>query len=108
MYESTEVPAIRFIPAGNFNNFGLLDAYILLTRGKSQSFSAELEGTNSEGDLGVAAGVSYSHRNIGKGSETLTAKLRGAYESLSGNLSGLIHDRYLELGAEAGVNSPRE
>lgn len=98
---------IRFIPAGNFNDFGLLDAYILLTCGKSQSFSAELEGTNSEGDLGVAAGVSYSHRNIGKGSETLTAKLRGAYESLSGNLSGLIHDRYLELGAEAGVNFPK-
>lgn len=98
---------IRFVPVGNADGLGLLDAYILLTRGKSQSFSAELEGTNSEGDLGVAASVSYSHRNIGKGSETLTAKLRGAYESLSGNLSGLIHDRYLELGAEVGINFPK-
>lgn len=98
---------IRFLPAGDFGDFGMLDAYILLTRAKSQSFSAELEGTNSEGDLGVAAGISYSHRNIAKGSETLTAKLRGAYESLSGNLSGLIHDRYLELGAEVGINFPK-
>lgn len=98
---------IRFVPVGNVGDLGMLDAYILLTRGKSQSFSAELEGTNSEGDLGVAASISYSHRNLGKGSETLTAKLRGAYESLSGNLSGLIHDRYLELGAEVGINFPK-
>ncbi len=98
---------IRFAPAGTVGDMGILDAYILLTPGKSQSFSAELEGTNSEGDLGVAASVSYFHRNLAKGSETLTTKLRGAYESLSGNLSGLIHDRYLELGAEVGINFPK-
>jgi len=98
---------IRFSPAGSSGNLGLLDVYILLTPAKSQSFSAELEGTNSEGDLGVAAGLSYTHRNLAKGSETLTAKVRGAYESLSGNLSGLIHDRYLELGTEVGINFPK-
>lgn len=98
---------IRFLQAGSIGHTGMLDAYILLTRAKSQSFSAELEGTNSEGDFGIAAGLSYSHRNIAKGSETLTTKLRGAYESLSGNLSGLIHDRYLELGAEAAINFPK-
>ena len=98
---------IRFIPVGNVGDLGFLDAYILLTPGTSQSLSAELEGTNSEGDLGVAAALTYTHRNIAKGSETLTTKIRGSYESLRGNLSGLIHNRYLELGAEAGINFPK-
>lgn len=98
---------VRFLRAGNAGGMEFLDAYILLTPGKSQSFSVELEGTNSEGDLGVAVGLSYSHRNVGKGSETLTTKIRGAYESLSGNLDGLIHDRYLELSGEVGVLFPK-
>lgn len=98
---------IRFIPAGTFKDFGVLDAYILLTPGKSQGIELQLEGTNSEGDLGVAASISYSHRNIGNGSETLTAKLRGAYESLSGNLEGLIHNRYMEYSLDMALNFPK-
>lgn len=86
---------------------GMLDAYILLTPGKSQTMTFELEGTNSEGDLGVAASVGYSHRNIGRGSETFTAKLRGAYESLSGNLDGLIHNRYMEYSFDLGITFPK-
>lgn len=98
---------IRFLPAGEIGSVGILDAYILLTPGKSQSFSVELEGTNSEGDLGVAVGITYQHRNLGKGSETLSAKIRGAYEAINGNLSGFIHDRYMEYGVEAGVLFPK-
>ncbi len=98
---------IRFVLAGGIGNTGLLDAYILLTPGKSQSFSVELEGTNSEGDLGVAVGLNYAHRNVAKGSETLSAKLRGAYESISGNLDGLLHDRYMEYSMEVGLNFPK-
>ncbi len=99
---------IRFIPApGRTGDDNLLNAYILLTPGKSQSLSAEVEGTNSEGDLGVALGLSYTHRNIGNGSETLSMKVRGAYESLSGDIGGLIHNRYLETGGELGINFPK-
>lgn len=98
---------IRFDRVGEIDDTSLLDAYILLTPGKSQSMSAELEGTNSEGDLGVAVGLSYSHRNIGKGSETFTAKVRGAYESVSGNLEGLIHNRYMEYSADLGLQFPK-
>lgn len=86
---------------------GILDAYVLLTPGKPQTISFEVEGTNSEGDLGVAAAIGYSHRNIGKGSETFTAKVRGAYESLSGNLEGLIHDRYMEYSLNMGLTFPK-
>lgn len=98
---------IRIIPVSSQDNLNILDAYILLTPGRSQSASIELEGTNSEGDLGVAASLTYTHRNLGKGSETLTTKLRGAYESLSGDLEGLIHDRYMEYSVEAGLNFPK-
>lgn len=98
---------IRFRQAGEIGDTGLLDAYILLTPGKSQSMSAELEGTNSAGDLGIAVGLGYSHRNIGKGSETFSAKLRGAYESISGNLEGLIHNRYMEYSLDLGLQFPK-
>ena len=69
---------ITFVPAGVEDGKNMLDAYILLTPARSQTVSFELEGTNSEGDLGVAAAVSYTHRNVGNGSDTLTTKLRGA------------------------------
>lgn len=98
---------VRLMPVGNIHDLGLLDAYILLTPGKSQSFSAELEGTNSEGNFGVAAALNYAHHNVGKGSETLSAKLRGAYESLNGSFHDIIHNRYLELSAETGINFPK-
>lgn len=94
-------------PVGTVGDLELLDVYILLTPAKSQSAAFEIEGTNSEGDLGVAVSVSYAHRNIGKGSETLSVKLRGAYESISGNLDGLIHNRYMEYSIESSLNFPK-
>ncbi|MDE7396702.1 MAG: BamA/TamA family outer membrane protein, partial [Muribaculum sp.] len=84
-----------------------IDAYILLTHGKKQSISLELEGTNSEGDFGVGASITYQHRNLAKGSETLTTKIRGSYESLSGDFSGLINHHYMEYAFETGIAFPR-
>lgn len=98
---------IRFEPVGSIGDTGLLDAYILLTPGKSMSMSAELEGTNSEGDLGVALGLTFTHRNIGKGSETFTAKVRGAYEAIHGNFEGLLHKNYMEYSADLGLQFPK-
>ena len=98
---------IRFDEVGELDGLGLIDAYILLTPGKSQNVAVELEGTNSEGDLGVAVGLSYAHSNIGKGSETFSAKLRGAYESLSGNLEGLINNRYMEYSLDMRLKYPK-
>ena len=98
---------IRTVPVASLPGYGAVDVYILLTPGKLQTISFEVEGTNSEGDLGVAATATYTHRNIGKGSETFSVKLRGAYESLSGNLSGLLHDRYMEYSLETSVSFPK-
>ena len=82
-----------------------LDAYVMLTRNKNKSLSFEIEGTNSAGDLGAAASVAYSHRNLFKGSETFTFKLRGAYEAVTG-LEGYANSNYLEYGVEASLSFP--
>ncbi|MDE6511676.1 MAG: outer membrane protein assembly factor, partial [Muribaculaceae bacterium] len=97
---------VSFQPVGHIGDEGLLDVYVKLTPGKSQTASVELEGTNSEGDLGLAVGLTYSHRNIGRGSETFTGKLRGSYESLSGNLEGLLNNRYMEYSIDMGLEMP--
>lgn len=86
---------------------GLLDAYIFISRNKKQSISLELEGTNSEGDLGFGVGVTYQHRNLAHGSQLLTAKFRTSYESLSGNVEGLINNRYSEYAGEVGITFPK-
>ena len=84
-----------------------IDAYILLNRDKSQTISFSLEGTNSEGDLGFGIGADYQHRNIFKGSEILNVKFKASYESLSGDLSGLINDNYSEYSGDVGITFPK-
>lgn len=98
---------IEMVPAGEAGGRHWLDAYIYLTRNKKQGITFELEGTNSEGDLGFGVGLTYTHRNLGKRSELFNAKFRMNYESLSGNLSGLINDRYTEYAAETGITFPK-
>lgn len=98
---------VRTVPIAEIDGEQWVDVTILLTPGKSQTLSLSLEGTNSEGDLGVAASIGYTHRNIGRGSETFTAKFSGAYESLSGNLEGFIHNRYMEYGVDGTLTFPK-
>ena len=71
---------IRFFEPAR-NDSCLLNAYVMLTRNKPQSISFEVDGTNSAGDLGAGASVSYTHRNLFRGSESFLFKLRGAYEA---------------------------
>lgn len=57
-----------------------LDCHIVLSRGKLNTVSAEVEGTYSAGDWGIAAGVGYVNRNLFKGAEELSVDARGSYE----------------------------
>ena len=90
----------------NQNDSTQLDANILMTKGKNQSLSFEIEGTNSAGDLGAAASMTFQHRNVFKGSETFTMKVRGAYEAITGLQEGYENDDYNEYGIEASLNFP--
>lgn len=98
---------IRFVetPSGNPGR-GALDAYVLLMGNRPQSVSFEVEGTNSAGDLGAAAGVSYQHRNLFRGSELFTAKLRGAYEAITGLQGSYANNNYTEYAVETRLNFP--
>lgn len=98
---------IRFINAGFEGDEGQLDAYILLSPAKQRSLSAELEGTNSNLDLGVGGAVTYTNSNLAQGSQVLSVKVKTAYESLSGGFSDLIHNRLLETSGEATINFPQ-
>ena len=57
-----------------------LDCHIVLSRGKLNSVSAEIEGTYSAGDWGVAAGVGYVNRNLFRGAEEISVDGRTSYE----------------------------
>ena len=83
----------------------LLKANVTLVRQPKHSFSFEVEGTNTAGDLGAAASLSFIDRNLFRGSEQLSIKLRGAYESIT-NLPGYSGDTYLEYGLEANLDFP--
>lgn len=85
----------------------MLNAYVMLTKSKHQTIAFEVEGTNSAGDLGAAASVTYQHRNIFRGSESFMFKVRGAYEAISGLTQEYNNDNYTELGVETSVNFPR-
>lgn len=98
---------IDMVPIGHIDGAERLDAYIFLTRNKKQGVTFELEGTNSEGDFGFGVGVAYQHRDLARRSNLLTTKFRVNYESLSGNLSNLINDRYTEYAAEVGLTFPK-
>ena len=84
-----------------------LDCTIQITKGNNQTIRTELEGTNSAGDFGFATAITYQHRNLFKGAEIFTTKVHGGYENLTGNVSNLIKNNYMEYGAEVGISFPR-
>ncbi|MBP5360703.1 MAG: BamA/TamA family outer membrane protein [Bacteroidaceae bacterium] len=73
---------------------------------KTNSLGVELEGTNTAGNLGVAATLSYTNRNLLRGSEQWSTKLKGAYEAITG-LEGYTNQNYVEIGLETRLTFPR-
>jgi outer membrane protein assembly factor BamA len=77
-----------------------VDCNIVVTPDKLQSFSFEIEGTNNEGDFGIAGKFGYNHNNIFRGGETFKFQIRGANESLIGTRS------IWDVSTEAGLQFP--
>jgi outer membrane translocation and assembly module TamA len=70
-----------------------LDCYINMSPSLPQSLAIESEGTNTGGNLGVAGNLSYTHRNIFRGTESLNIRLRGGFESQpTSNTGGSVQD----------------
>ena len=96
------LPALKYAAIRVLERPGteLLDCYIMYEGNKRRSIGLELEGTNTAGDLGAALSLSFSDKNLFKGSEHFSLRLFSAYEAVSG-LSGYSGGDYLEYGAEA-------
>lgn len=84
----------------------LLDTRIHIQTNKPSTISFQPEGTNTAGDLGAAVSLTYQNRNIFKGSETFTMKVRGAYEAIRG-LEGYSNQDFIEYSIEGRLNFPR-
>ena len=82
-----------------------IDCDIVINHALPQSVSFDVEGTNTAGDLGAAISTTYQHRNLFKGSESFSLKVRGAYEAITG-LEGYEGSSYKEIGAEARLGFP--
>jgi len=84
----------------------LLDCNISVTTNKPSTISFQPEGTNTAGDLGAAASLTYMNRNIFKGSENLSIELRGAFEAIKG-LEGYSNSNFEEYSFQAKLTYPR-
>ena len=84
----------------------LLDALIQLQTNKPSTLSFQPEGTNTAGDLGAAASLTYQNRNLFRGSETFSVQLRGAYEAIKG-LEGYSNQDFVEYSVESRLRFPR-
>ena len=84
----------------------LLDTKLMLQTNKPSTVSFQPEGTNTAGDFGAAASLTYQNRNLFKGSETFSMKLRGAYEAIRG-LEGYKNNDFIEYSIESSLLFPR-
>ena len=87
-------------------NDSVLQCNVALRPAKKVSVGAELDVTNTAGDFGVSAALAFTNRNLFRGSEVLSVKLRGAYENIT-HLSDYADRYFLEYGADVGLNFPR-
>jgi outer membrane protein assembly factor BamA len=99
---------IRFRETGEYNQSGepMLDCIIRLSPGKPQSFSVDVEGTNSSGNMGAAGNFTYQHKNLLKGGEFFTFNTRLARQNQFIRSSNEDFNTF-ELGAETSIVVPR-
>ena len=83
----------------------LIDVDIAVNLNQPNSASFDIEGTNTAGDLGGAASLTYTNRNLFARSDQFSVKLRGAYEAIK-HLEGYPSQNYIEYSAEGTLRLP--
>ena len=84
----------------------LLDCDIHVSMNKPSAISFQPEGTNTAGDLGAAASLTFENRNLFRGSEVFSVQLRAAFEAITG-LEGYQNKDYEEYSVETKLTFPR-
>jgi outer membrane protein assembly factor BamA len=100
--------AVRYTNIGfrELPDSSLLDCDIQISTNLPSSLSFQPEGTNTAGDFGAAASLTYQNRNLFHGSELLTVELRGAYEAIKG-LEGYSNSNFIEYSVQTRLSFPR-
>lgn len=103
-----KLPAVKYtsIRFQEVPDTALLDCNIHVSTNKPNSISFQPEGTNTAGDLGAALSVTYENRNVFRGAETFSVRLRGAFEAITG-LEGYQNQDYEEYSVESKLSFPR-
>jgi outer membrane protein assembly factor BamA len=86
-----------------------LNAHVMLQDNKLNLFSAELEGTNASGDLGIRGNLVFMNRNIFRRAEVLRIRLKGGTEAqtVSSSESGNSLFNTYEAGIDGTFFFPR-
>ena len=99
---------IKFEETENMQDSSIseLDCYVYLQKFKLQSYTIELEGTNSSGNMGGGGNLVYSHRSLFGGAEQFQSKFTGAFEILDQDKFSRI-DNTVRLGTEVSIDFPK-
>jgi outer membrane protein assembly factor BamA len=87
------------------SNYLWLDCNIRLSPAVSQSYSADLEGTNSSGNIGGGVHFKYRHINLFGNAELLDLKVRGSIEFLKESKTNKYAPGQ-EFGIESNIKFP--
>lgn len=92
----------------------VLDCKINLTPGLRQGFGIELQGTNTEGNLGVSGSFTYKNKNLFRGAEILQLRISGGLESQvvasniqDQNINGVLPFNTIEINPEISLTIPK-
>lgn len=97
------VKQVNIVPQpSSQDSLNLLDVTVTLVPANPHWFKANIDGTNSAGDIGVAPSISYQHQNLFNGAEQLGLQLKGAYEFITGD-----NKNFYEIGGEASMTFPQ-
>jgi outer membrane protein assembly factor BamA len=95
---------------------GFLNCIIKLSKALVQAISISTDATNTGGELGVAAGVTYTNKNLFRGAEIFAIKVKGAVEFQSFSkkyslekpvIQKLKFVNTIETGVNLDLNVPR-
>lgn len=76
-------------PYADSNRVYILDAHVLLTPAKKQSFSFDPRVTHRDGNMGIYANFMYRHKNLFKGAESLDIRVIAGLEASQSLVSGI-------------------
>lgn len=86
--------------------FSQLDCHIQLTKYYLQSYTVELQGTNSYGNIGAGGSFLYQHRSLFGGAEVTDFRINGSIETIDEQSIG-GNDYTTEIGTNVTVSIPK-